>query len=886
MSKDRKKLLHIHSSVNDKQPTPATLELGELAVNNAEGNAFISTKNSDGKVVRFSEDETIINWMEYKEIFPYSAYVRGSDSSISGVTANDLASNKSNIIIKLNQVSARNSEYDERVNGAKDIYGNLINPISSDGYRDGAGISIDMSQYAMQGANPSFSSVTTTNGAALNGNTEIYGSGLTADVDGISMHSNDAINLDADGDLILNSDNSVKLFGQDSTCVGSNNIAKFGGYASTIVGETCDEDKSSNTTLLGDYVTIDGDTVKVNALGSGDGIEVHSSNKIHTVVDGGGVSSEITGSVTSEIRGEVQTTIEGNYTIDSYLASDVNINAHDGSVKIQGSNSADIGGREYTTVGFVYTASGGEGHLSDNTRILGNDVAISGNDITISASKSSARDGYINLNADNGISVNSKGPIVAQAYGNIEIDTMESGDFAVYGNSIGFESTDNFTAIANGDICFFTPNVAMFGGDTTLIGKTCGLGEGEYNESSNTILYGKKVQVSSDTTVDIEGNGDIIISNYNPGGSSSEILIHSGEDLKLNASNGVAVVDGENIKISAQNELSEGGNIVNIHAHQSSGGTYGMIHIGRDDNSFSPDRENYTVVIDRKPNYSGTPLSSDTVDKAIDEAYYRDRVMLSDSGTSVDSKKVYTLYQNALTPEIVGEIEVPTSIKHLDYKPLTFVCGTFVSGDTSYDPGDRFQSVVKIPASVKHLERALLHVVYGKMTTSGATTFDYDPGDIDYRMPGLNECHGIANNTEIFIPKSIEHLDEYDENTECVNIGHDLCIDGKIVATSGVYSKSDERLKENIKSLGYDDLKNIDGVNFKTFNFKDDETKTKTYGVTAQNVKSAGYPELIHTDKDGIMNVDYTSLLILKIAKLEETVSRLSDEIKFLKEHK
>ena len=51
MSKDRKKLLHIHSSVNDKQPTPATLELGELGVNNAKGNAFISTKNSDGEVV-------------------------------------------------------------------------------------------------------------------------------------------------------------------------------------------------------------------------------------------------------------------------------------------------------------------------------------------------------------------------------------------------------------------------------------------------------------------------------------------------------------------------------------------------------------------------------------------------------------------------------------------------------------------------------------------------------------------------------------------------------------------------------------------------------------------------------------------------------------------
>ena len=64
MAKDRKKLLHIHSSVFDKQPTPDTLEVGELGVNNASGNTFISTKNSADEVVRFSEDDTFINWME------------------------------------------------------------------------------------------------------------------------------------------------------------------------------------------------------------------------------------------------------------------------------------------------------------------------------------------------------------------------------------------------------------------------------------------------------------------------------------------------------------------------------------------------------------------------------------------------------------------------------------------------------------------------------------------------------------------------------------------------------------------------------------------------------------------------------------------------------
>lgn len=204
MSKDRKKLLHIHSSVNDKQPTPATLELGELGVNNAKGNAFISTKNSDGEVVRFSEDETIIGWMEQKEVFPYEGYMRGADNSqVDGVTEQDLLDNKSNLIIKLNQVVPENTDYspyDEKVNGAKDIYGNLINPISSGSYKDGAGLAIDMSKYAMIGANPSFSSITTTCHATLNGTTEIKGKGdgcgskFTVEVANACIDATDTLN--------------------------------------------------------------------------------------------------------------------------------------------------------------------------------------------------------------------------------------------------------------------------------------------------------------------------------------------------------------------------------------------------------------------------------------------------------------------------------------------------------------------------------------------------------------------------------------------------------------------------------------------------------------------------------------------------------------------
>ena len=68
MAKDRRKLQHIHSSIPDRQPTPQTLEVGEIAVNNAAEKEFISLKNTDNKVVRISSDEQMVTWMEKKEV--------------------------------------------------------------------------------------------------------------------------------------------------------------------------------------------------------------------------------------------------------------------------------------------------------------------------------------------------------------------------------------------------------------------------------------------------------------------------------------------------------------------------------------------------------------------------------------------------------------------------------------------------------------------------------------------------------------------------------------------------------------------------------------------------------------------------------------------------
>ena len=163
MAKNRKKLIHVHSSVYDKQPTQESLEYGELAVNNSKEMSFISTKNSSDEVVRFSEDRTLVDWMERKTVFPYTAVIDNVD----------LDTNKSNIEFKMNQLVAKKTPKSDDVNHAKDIDKQDI-----DG---GVGFAIDMSRYAMIGAKPSFKTISTTDGADIKGDSVVI-SGKTSTI--------------------------------------------------------------------------------------------------------------------------------------------------------------------------------------------------------------------------------------------------------------------------------------------------------------------------------------------------------------------------------------------------------------------------------------------------------------------------------------------------------------------------------------------------------------------------------------------------------------------------------------------------------------------------------------------------------------------------------
>ena len=105
------------------------------------------------------------------------------------------------------------------------------------------------------------------------------------------------------------------------------------------------------------------------------------------------------------------------------------------------------------------------------------------------------------------------------------------------------------------------------------------------------------------------------------------------------------------------------------------------------------------------------------------------------------------------------------------------------------------------------------------------------------------------------------------------------------VTTSGVFVQSDERYKENIEPVGevLASLKNLEPV---TYNLKGKGTVRKQqndaandnarYGFLAQNVKDV-FPELVHTDHQGYMSVDYIGLIPILVQSINELKAELAE---------
>ena len=375
MAKDRRKLIHIHSSLPDKQPTPNTLEPGELAVNNAAGEEFISLKNSDNKVVRISTDKTMIDWMEKKTPIIY----RGE------VTNVDLTNNKSDIVLKYNQVVAGNTAKHDSVNGAKDENGNFINPSEDGGVTDGAGVLLNMDLYAMNGGNPIFNSITAIKGTnTLKGSTFLVyddnnKGGVVISVPEVVINTRDDYGK-FKGELTISAKNAGMHYISSFTTANSATTI-IGNIAETHVGRALTTISSANTTInSGEYV-LQSNRVYIGST-IGDVQMLTITGNVWTlkpsVFDLESGQNKLKASKTDIESYQIDITSSGNTTLSGKT---VNIKSPDTTISGTNTNISSCGRISASTDNLTIEQCTDSGSAT----VKSNDITLSGSNINASA---------------------------------------------------------------------------------------------------------------------------------------------------------------------------------------------------------------------------------------------------------------------------------------------------------------------------------------------------------------------------------------------------------------------------------------------------------------------------------------------------------------------
>lgn len=984
MARDRKKVLHIHSSVPNKQPKPELIEFGELAVNNANEGAFISTKNDEGEIVRFSEDETIVNWMEMKDVFPYEGYVRGSDRNSSGVTENDLAENKSNIIIKLNQFTAKNSEYDEKVNNARDIYGNLVNPASPDGHRDGAGFAIDMSPYAMVGSNPSFSSISSDCHTVLNGTTEINGGEGDC---GSSLHVN--VN-----EICEEADDKATVYGKAKTNLGVSCDESDASEITNLAGGGVNIEAGQDLNMLGEEVSLSGGTIQETA-GSGMTVYGNTETNIGTTCgdDPGCNVSSVTNVYGYEVNGSSDTDLNLNAGRDVTIGASDTISANGSDICINASNEASLYGSHKTTIG---VSCGGE--ITQDLTVSAHTITVSGESTTIYRNpnenfSSTTIEGAINEAYLKSRVTVERTPAAASSDTLVSYDLYQAWDSEGEKVKIATIDIPKDFLVVDSAVVRGTWNGSEFIEDPTCEGSSCGraikLVINTKDPQTGHAVY-KNIYVNVDDLVK-----DITIENPSDRGVTLS-LEYDGSKNVLSATTSILLngvystpIDGvNNITIDAgdiyltdfgrdcENENQNNPDIVDSDTIADAICKLNNGKVNPDDIkslrlAYGDTRDSESITYNPYSGASSFMISQDVQDLYRQKLEWRYGDVKGLSGSTYDPGEGIRLTDRTYTEKLIipstlkdltndldylkftkgafldsenpkqynGSVEktvnIPSDAKHISMRGIEFVSGTF-SGET-YSPKDgeegldNFVTRVYVPTRPSHI--GMQTVTFEKGASSANTqTIEFDgstnktvyvPEDLSQMLRGtltyshngyegtfdpasgvtfmsphsaLTVNYGVTCGVEessvtydtsasrtITIPKTISDITngaiEIDGcDGDCITINKDICSNGAINA-SAVYSSSDRNLKENILDLTEEDYKKVEGVNFKTFNFKSDKDKKKSYGVIAQEVKAAGLDEIVHKNEYGNLSVDYTSLLILKIADLEDTIKKLSEEI-------
>jgi hypothetical protein len=190
------------------------------------------------------------------------------------------------------------------------------------------------------------------------------------------------------------------------------------------------------------------------------------------------------------------------------------------------------------------------------------------------------------------------------------------------------------------------------------------------------------------------------------------------------------------------------------------------------------------------------------------------------------------------------------------------------------------------------------HMIHPKSASSGVTP---DLSEISYGEIAVNYnentpflaikvCDIHGNNPHIikFLPEG------YDKKYLSVSGGtviDDVTINGTLTVNGDIdYSgsmnqisapthdePSDIRIKENIEEITQEDIEKVGNVKLVSYNYISDENKRKRYGVIAQDLKD-GLDNLVIEGGDGMLSVDITAFLCLKIKSLEEEIKKLKEK--------
>lgn len=1002
MAKDRKKLLHIHSSIPDKQPTAASLEVGEIAVNNAANQEFISLKNSNNKVVRLSSDEQIVTIMEKKEVMPYDGYVRGETGPSGtkdgygsyGITENDLLSNTSNIVIKLNQVAAGNTVKHDEVNGAKDRYNKCVNPTSDSGLTDGAGFYIDMSRYAMQGANPTFSGITNTCYTELNGRTEILGGSGTAG----SCRS--LLNID----VLSATTNVSSAWTTGGTADTTINSAK------TDIETALTEITSANTTIGTDILHVSGTTTETH-----DGAVTITNNNNKTETTKGNVETNVSGTTSENYKEAVTINNLSTKAETTTGVNEVN-NKSDYNVNTTGNTNfnstgdtnihADANICETADVNATfYGAAKTNVGLNCNDNASATTTNVYGGTLNTSASTANTTIGTANTTVTSAnTNITSATTTIGTASTTI---TDATTNISTATTTVTAATTTISTATTNITLANTTATTANYNGTTlnsninnvTHSGQTLNVTENTTDITSCGHLYlntndfkleqcsgsqgSASLKFCSGFTVDSNkftleectaGSGSILIKETTSEISGTNLTINEGDDVTINAGDDFAVntsgdttitttgqtqiTSTQNVCVTSKADANFGGD-ANTRIGADCNGTTGysnntyitasssaftyapnVVNSGTtNENTFTTINNSATTENNNITNINNTATTENNNIATINTT----ATTINTSATTINqSGSTYNVTANTETHNTTAFTVNSTSAACIVSDNTAGIGGdittnvgancqggaisntTNIYGDTLVESGttnnNTFTTINNSATTINSsattinntatTENNNITTINNNTTTyniTGETNIEGDTNitgdtyiDGDLTVTGeicptnglcktltwtygsvCNEASGSTNfkdNESFVIPKTIADVtcNVVDLTENCLSINKNVCVSGTVTSSQGMYTASDERLKENISFIGGYDLSRIGKIQLKSFNYKADKSNRKVYGVIAQDLQNLGFDNLVYTDEEGMLAVDYTGFLLLKIAQLEKQISLLN----------